>query len=163
MSRRKTVKINLEFVNPQIKKVCRSNVIFCEKMGRPKQKTWVSDWNRFDKNGKWIPKNLPSPEEAAQMCVLLDATPEEILLSEGETPEETEKLQRDIETVRRLVAEQEKKVGTKKERSADGEALVSSLPEDIQQLIQICTENPSLAAALLAVAQQIEKGQAARG
>lgn len=161
MSRRKTVKLNLSVVNPLIKQVFRSNVVFCEKMGRAQN--WVTDWNRKDKDGNPKPKNLPSPEEAAQMCVLLDALPEEILLSEGESPEETEKLQKDIGTVRQLVAELEEKVGTKTERSAGGEALVSSLPEDIQQLIQICTDNPSLAAALLAVAQQIGKGQAARG
>ena len=41
-------------------------------------------------------------------------------------------------------------------------ALLSDLPEEIQQLIRICSENPALASALLAVAQQIEKGQAAQ-
>lgn len=47
----------------------------------------------------------------------------------------------------------------KKERPTDGEALISELPEDIQKLIRICESNPDLAAALLSVAQQIEKGQ----
>lgn len=49
----------------------------------------------------------------------------------------------------------------KKERPTDGEALISELPEDIQKLIRICESNPDLAAALLSVAQQIEKGQVA--
>lgn len=49
----------------------------------------------------------------------------------------------------------------KKERLTDGEALISELPEDIQKLIRICESNPDLAAALLSVAQQIEKGQVA--
>lgn len=49
----------------------------------------------------------------------------------------------------------------KKERPTDGEALISELPEDIQKLIRICESNPDLAAALLPVAQQIEKGQVA--
>lgn len=49
----------------------------------------------------------------------------------------------------------------KKERPTDGEALISELPEDIQKLIRICESNPDLAAALLSVAQQIEKGQIA--
>lgn len=49
----------------------------------------------------------------------------------------------------------------KKERPTDGEALISELPEDIQKLIRICESNPNLAAALLSVAQQIEKGQVA--
>ncbi len=49
----------------------------------------------------------------------------------------------------------------KKERPTDGEALISELTEDIQKLIRICESNPDLAAALLSVAQQIEKGQVA--
>ncbi len=50
---------------------------------------------------------------------------------------------------------------TKKERPAEnGEALEKDLPEDIQQLLSICRQNPALASALLSVAQQIEKGQA---
>lgn len=98
MSRRKTVKLNLEVVLPLIKEKCRSNVVFCEKMGRPTQKTWVTGWSNKPK-----PKNPPSPEEAARMCILLKTTPDEILLHEGKTPEETEKCLKDIETVRKLV------------------------------------------------------------
>lgn len=50
---------------------------------------------------------------------------------------------------------------TKKERPAEnGEALEKDLPEDIQQLLSICRQNPALASALLSVARQIEKGQA---
>ncbi len=44
----------------------------------------------------------------------------------------------------------------KKQRPANGEALVKNLPEDIQNLIAICKNNPALASALLAVARQIE-------
>lgn len=52
----------------------------------------------------------------------------------------------------------------KKERPAEnGEALENDLPEDIQQLLSICRQNPALASALLSVAQQIEKGQAGPG
>lgn len=48
----------------------------------------------------------------------------------------------------------------KKERPAEnGEALKKDLPEDIQQLLSICRQNPALASALLSVARQIEKGQ----
>lgn len=104
MSRRKTVKLNLEFVNPRIKEVCHNNVIFCNQMGRPNQKTWVTDWNRV-KDGNWAPKNLPSPEEAARMCILLGTTPEEILLHEGKTEKETAKCLEDIQRVKELVAE----------------------------------------------------------
>lgn len=101
MSRRKTVKLNLPVVNPLIKQVFRSNVVFCEKMGRAHN--WVTDWNRKDEDEKPKPKNLPSPEEAAQMCILLKTTPDKILMHEGKTPEETAKCLEDIETVRKLV------------------------------------------------------------
>ena len=72
MPKRKTVKPNLPRVRSEIKKVFRSNVVFCEAMGRPQQKTWVTEWGRDH--------NLPSPEEAAKMCILLQTTPEDILL-----------------------------------------------------------------------------------
>lgn len=98
MSRRKTVALNLPVLCPIIKKVFRSNVVFCEKMGRNTGK-WVSDWCRTP------PKNLPSPEEAARMCILLNTTPEEILLRDGSTEAETAQCQQDIETVRQLVEE----------------------------------------------------------
>lgn len=103
MSRRKTVKLNLPYVNAKITEVFRHNIIFCEKMGREKHPTWVSDWNRKDKGGTPIPKNLPSPEEAARMCVLLQTTPEEILTEPA-----------DIELVRGLI-EQERENGIKKD------------------------------------------------
>lgn len=52
----------------------------------------------------------------------------------------------------------------KKERPAEnGEALEKNLPEDIQQLLSICRQNPALASALLSVARQIENGPAAQG
>lgn len=47
--------------------------------------------------------------------------------------------------------------GIKKERHADGEALIRDLPEDIQQIIRICMNRPELASALLNLAKQIEK------
>lgn len=48
----------------------------------------------------------------------------------------------------------------KEQRPANSEALVSSLPENIQALIKICRANPELASALLLVAQQIQNGSA---
>ena len=87
MSKRKTVKLNLDVVIPAIKTRCRSNVVFCELMGRPNQKTWVTEWGRN--------RNLPSPEEAARMCAILQVTPGEILTE----PE-------DIELVQGLIDQQ---------------------------------------------------------
>ena len=72
-------------------------------MGFEDRPSWVSDLKRG--------RNLPSPEEAARMCVLLQTTPEEILVEKA-----------DIELVRSLI-EREREKGIKKERPADGEAL----------------------------------------
>lgn len=138
MPKRKTVSVNVPVVREKIKSACRSNVVFCEKMGRSSQKTWVTEWGRNH--------NLPSPEEAARMCVLLQTTPEEILTEPA-----------DIELVRGLI-EREREKGIKKERPADGEARVCDLPESIQKIINICLDRPELASALLTLAQQIEKG-----
>lgn len=138
MSRKKTVKIIYDATKRQIDKYFRSNVVFCEAMGFINRGSWVSDLRRG--------KNLPSPEEAARMCVLLQTTPEEILLEKD-----------DIELVRGLL-EQEKEKNAKKKRPADGEARVCDLPESIQKIINICLDRPELASALLTLAQQIEKG-----
>lgn len=138
MSRRKTVKLNLPYVNAKITEVFRHNVIFCEKMGRENHPTWVSDWNRKGKDGTPIPKNLPSPEEAARMCVLLQTTPEEILTEPA-----------DIELVRGLI-EQEREKGAEKERPADGEA------PDQDRLIEIIKGNRDKA-FLLKVLNELNK------
>lgn len=94
MSKRRVVKINLGVTSQKIKSTCRSNVVFCERMGRPNQNSWVSDWKRG--------RNLPSPEEAARMCAILQVMPEEILtepedialvqsLIDSQRPEQKEK------------------------------------------------------------------------
>lgn len=95
MSRKKTVKIIYDAIKEPIKKLFRSNVVFCEAMGFTGRDSWVSDLKRG--------RNLPSPEEAARMCVLLQTTPEEILVEEA-----------DIELVRGLL-EQEREKGIKKD------------------------------------------------
>lgn len=95
MSRKKTVKIIYDAIKDPIKKLFRSNVVFCEAMGFIGRDSWVSDLKRG--------RNLPSPEEAARMCVLLQTTPEEILSEEA-----------DIELVRSLI-EQEREKGIKKD------------------------------------------------
>ena len=65
---------------------------------------------KFKKNNGWITDlrrsknlNLPSKELAVQMCLTLNVSPDDILLHEGKTPEETAKCLKDIETVRKLV------------------------------------------------------------
>ena len=100
MPKRKTVNPNLPYVRAKIKEIFRNNVVFCEAMGRPQQKTWVTEWGRDH--------NLPSPEEAARMCVLLQTTPEEILVD-----------QTDIDLVKGLLEKERdaKKPPTKRPRA----------------------------------------------
>ena len=84
---------------------CGNNTSFCLDMGFENRTSWVSDLKRG--------RNLPSPEEAAKMCSLLKKTPEEILLHQGETEEQTAKCQKDIARVRDLLDQQRQ--GAKKE------------------------------------------------
>lgn len=65
---------------------------------------------KFKKNNGWVTDlrrnknlNLPSKELAVQMCLTLNVSPDDILLHEGNTPEETAKCLENIETVRKLV------------------------------------------------------------
>lgn len=132
--RNNSILLNTNSVNV-ISDFCKRNDIseaaFSRKFG--KNNRWISDLRR----GKNL--SLPSPEEAARMCILLNTTPEEILLHEGANEAETAKCQKDIAYVRSLV-EKKRAEGIKIERPADGEALsdmqleaiefVKSLPED---------------------------------
>lgn len=118
MAKRDVVFINYEKIVFLIKKIYRNNTIFCEelnkKMGTTRTTKWVSEWKRNS--------NLPSPKEAAVICILLKTTPDEILLREGETPEETAKCLEDIETVRKLVeAESAKKAPDPKTEGEDAQ------------------------------------------
>lgn len=95
--RRDTVKPNLQVLLPLIKEKFRSNVVFTKEVRGKDKSGWISEWRRG--------KNFPSPEEAARMCILLETTPEEILLHEGKTDEETAKCLEDIQRVKELVEE----------------------------------------------------------
>ena len=105
MAKRDVVFINYEKAVFLIKRIYRNNTIFCEelnkKMGTTRTTKWVSEWKRNS--------NLPSPQEAAVICILLKTTPEDILLHEGRTPEETAKCLEDIDAVRKLVEDEGKK------------------------------------------------------
>lgn len=102
MPKRDTVFINYEKTVQLIKEKYRNNTIFCEAinkaMGTERTTKWVSEWKRNS--------NLPSPEEAVYVCVLLQTTPDEILLHQGKTEEETAKCQKDIALVRDLLDQQ---------------------------------------------------------
>lgn len=47
------------------------------------------------------------------------------------------------------------KLSTKKP-TAQGDGLISGLPQDVQEIISLCQENPQLASALLNLAQQLQ-------
>ena len=83
--------------------------------------------------GRWD-KSVPSYERLAAVANALDV---QVSYLTGETDDPS--------------------AGIKKERPADGEALIRDLPEDIQQIIRICMNRPELASALLNLAKQIEK------
>ena len=94
MAKRDTVSVNCEKVSSFIKMNEWTKAAFSRKVG--KYSSWFAEVLRGN--------NLPSPEEAARMCVLLQTTPEEIILEEA-----------DVELVRSLI-EQERKKSVKKER-----------------------------------------------
>lgn len=95
MAKRDIVNVDCEKTILLIKANEWNNSSFSRKVG--KYSSWFGEVLRGH--------NLPSPEEAARMCVLLKTTPEEILLHEGETDEETAKCLEDIQRVKELVEE----------------------------------------------------------
>lgn len=109
MPKRKTVKINTELVLEMVYAHSWSAASFSKMIG--KHERWLSEVKRG--------KNLPSPEEAANMCALLNAKPKEILMLKGDSPEETAKCLEDIEAVRKLVEAD----GIKKAPATEGEGV----------------------------------------
>lgn len=102
MPKRKTVKINIDKVLYRCKVVGWSAATFSKKIG--KHERWLSEVKRG--------RNLPSPEEAAQMCVILQVRPEKILTE----PE-------DIELVERLLE------GQKEKPPAHGEGQIHTIED----------------------------------
>lgn len=93
MAKRDTVKLDCDKIDILRKANQWNQSAFSRKVG--KYSSWYSEVLRD--------KNLPSPEEAAHICLVFDVSPDDILLHEGETQEETAKCLEDIETVRKLV------------------------------------------------------------
>lgn len=121
-----TVLINVPFVESLIDSKGWSNGYFGAKiMG--KSRGWVAEWKR-KKDGEPAPKNLPTYEEAAKICIVFNASPDDILLHEGKTPEETVKCLEDIETVRKLVETER----TKKAPATEGEGKKDALIEAVR-------------------------------
>lgn len=107
--KRNTVAVDCEKINPKIKENGWSNASFSRLVG--KYPSWYGEVKRGN--------NLPSPEEAMRMCVLLQTTPEEILLDPEDialvndlleqekgakkAPTETSERELDMSLIKRLV------------------------------------------------------------
>ena len=89
------VNVDLGVVVEKIPLNFRNRTAFCEAMEEPPY--WITELKRG--------KAVITPQKAARMCILLETTPEEILLHEGETEKETAKCLEDIQRVKELVAE----------------------------------------------------------
>lgn len=74
MPKRATVKPNVDAILKMVASNSWSAASFSKMVG--KHKRWLSEVKRGN--------NLPSPEEAARMCVLLQTTPEEILVEQND-------------------------------------------------------------------------------
>lgn len=74
MPKRATVKPNVDAILKMVASNSWSAASFSKMVG--KHNRWLSEVKRGN--------NLPSPEEAARMCVLLQTTPEEILVEQND-------------------------------------------------------------------------------
>lgn len=95
MAKRKTVNVNTAKIIFLAEANEWNKAAFARKVG--KHSRWFSEVARG--------RNLPSPDEAAAICLLLHTPPEEILLTEGETEKETAQYQEDIALVHELMEE----------------------------------------------------------
>lgn len=143
MSKRTTVKVDIERIEIIIKANGWRNSYFAEVIMK-KQRGWVSEWKRG--------KNFPSPEEAARMCILFKTTPDNILLHEGETPEETAKCLEDIEAVRKLVEAE----NIKETLATEDEGKDAQLAQLIAKFSQL---SPQQKSAVLAVIEGYQPSQ----
>lgn len=136
MAKRKTVNVNTDKIIFLAEANEWNKAAFARKVG--KHSRWLSEVARG--------RNLPSPEEAAQMCLLLHTNPEEILLAEGETAEETAQRQEDIALVQGLLKEMQE---AKKAPATEGEGA----KETISNFISTTNDR----AALLAIISEASK------
>lgn len=126
----------VKFIEAYCKRKDISEAAFSRKFG--KNNRWVSDLRR-GKN-----TNLPSKELAVQMCLTLNVSPDDILLHDGKTPEETAKCLKDIETVRKLVeaegikeAPDPKTEGYSELQKAAIQFVLSLPPEKLERFIKM--------------------------
>ena len=115
---------------------------------------------KFKKNNGWVTDlrrsknlNLPSKELAVQMCLTLNVPPDDILLHEGKTPEETAKCLEDIETVRKLVEAERAK------ENAHDQKIVGEDAQLAQFIAKFNRLSPQQKSAVLAVMEGYQPSQ----
>lgn len=143
MAKRDTVNVDCNKIDILRKANEWNQSAFSRKVG--KYSSWYSEVLRGN--------NLPSPEEAARMCILLKTTPDDILLHEGETPEETAKCLEDIETVRKLVEAEGIKESTPDPKTEGEDTQLAQLIAGFSRL------SPQQKSAVLAVIEGYQPSQ----
>lgn len=109
MAKRSTVAVDYEEVCSLIKQKHWSQASFAEMVG--KHRTWIANVK--------LGKNLPSPEEAAQMCAILQCDPEEIITDAA-----------DVELVRGLISDERQAQESRSVQSAEVNAYLDQLKSD---------------------------------
>lgn len=135
MAKRDTVNLDCDKIDILRKANQWNQSAFSRKVG--KYSSWYSEVLRG--------KNLPSPEEAAHICILFNVSPDDILMHEGKTPEETAKCLEDIETVRKLVeterakenAHDQKTVGAMRDDDEDFKEAVELLKKMDKETLRV--------------------------
>lgn len=143
MAKRDTVNVDCDKIDILRKANEWNQSAFSRKVG--KYSSWYSEVLRGN--------NLPSPEEAARMCILLKTTPDEILLREGKTPEETAKCLEDIETVRKLVEAERAKENAHDPKTVGEDAQLAQFIAKFNRL------SPQQKSAVLAVMEGYQPSQ----
>lgn len=119
MSKRETVSIKVERVSTLANANGWSEAAFSRKIG--KHSRWLSEVRRN--------RNLPSPEEAARMCAILQVSPEDILVEPY-----------DIQLVRGLIEEQKEKADSQmgtdfKPTKEDWERAIDKMSQDERRIV----------------------------
>ena len=135
----------IKFIETYCKRKDISEAAFSRKFG--KNNRWVSDLRR-GKN-----TNLPSKEIAVQMCLTLNVFPDDILIQEGKTPEETAKCLEDIETVRKLVEAERAKENAHDPKTVGEDAQLAQFIAKFNRL------SPQQKSAVLAVMEGYQPSQ----
>lgn len=132
MAKRDTVNLDCDKIDILRKANQWNQSAFSRKVG--KYSSWYSEVLRG--------KNLPSPEEAAHICIVFNASPDDVLLHEGKDAKATAKCLEDIETVRKLVEAERAKENAP---ATEGEGLSAAKDALIEAVKGITDKDTALA------------------